>query len=268
LFGVYLVFEFSKNWTRSFPEGFNYSRHMHEGAAYLTFALALSTIVLCTVFRGKTLLDPRLSSLKRLALIWVATNFLLAFAVYNRLYIYIGLNGLSERRIAGLLGTTAVILGLIMVVRMILLSKGIRWLVYRYTWSVLAIILIGYVLPFGCVVSQHNVSRVMKGDILPAVFLFPTHASSAPEHYLASLPLLESEDEIIREGAKAILAEYYSSRKTGTAGYYQWTAFQWSRCILDKKLKSRMDELQPYLDDDKLRKQAIEKFRRHTRRWI
>jgi hypothetical protein len=268
LFGVYLIFEFSKNWTRDFPPGFNYSQHMHQGAFFLTLALALSTIVLCTVFRGKTLFDPRIQTLKRLALVWIALNFLLAVAVYNRLYIYIDLNGLSERRIVGLLGTTAVILGLVMVVRMILLAKGFRWLVYRYTWSVLAIILIGYVFPFGWYVSQHNVSRVMKGDTLPSIFLFPLHMESMPEHYLASLPLLESEDKIIREGAKAIFADYYLSQKSHSDWGYQWTAFQWARSVLDKKLELRKEDLQIYLDNGEQRKQTIKEFRQYTNRWI
>jgi hypothetical protein len=267
LFSVYLIFEFAKNWTRNFPPGFSYSRHMHDGATFLTFALALTTIVLCTVFHGKTLLDPRIRTLKRLALIWIALNFLLALAVYNRLYIYIDLNGLSQLRIAGLLGTTAVILGLMMTVRMVILTQGIRWLVYRYTWSVLAVIFVGYVFPFAWYVSHYNVARVMKGDLAPSVFLFPKHDVFNTEHCLASLPLLDSDDEIIREGAKAIFADYYASRGSDSDWGYPWTAFQWSQHILDSRLESRKEELQPYLNVV-LREQTIQKFRQHTKRWI
>jgi hypothetical protein len=268
LFCIYLVFEFAKNWTRDFPAGFNYSQHMHQGAAYLTLALALSTIVICTIFRGKTLLDPRIKTLVLLAVIWVGLNFLLAFAVYNRLYIYIDLNGLSMRRIAGLLGTTAVVLGLIMVVRMLLRSEGIRWLLYRYTWSVLAVIFVGFVFPFDWCVSHHNVSRVMKGDLAPSIFLFPP-SLNATEHYLASLPLLESDDEIIREGARALFADYYMSvkRERYSEGY-QGPGFQWSRSILMNALESRQEKLQMYMDDSTKRQEAIEAFRRHTKRWI
>ena len=235
LFSIYLFFEFAKNWTRDFPAGFNYSQHMHNGAAYLTLALALSTLVLCTIFQGKTLLDPRIQTLKRLAMVWIALNFLLALAVYNRLYIYIDLNGLSRLRIYGILGSTAVVLGIIMVMRMVLLTKGLRWLVYRYTWSVLAIIFIAYIFPFDGYISRHNVSRVMKGDTLPAIFLFPSSFAES-EHCLASLPLLECEDEIIREGAKAMLAKYYLSMNSGCSDWgYQWTAFQWSEAILKEQ---------------------------------
>jgi len=268
LFGIYLVFEFAKNWTRNFPSGFNYSQHMHQGAAYLTLALALSTIVLCTIFRGKTLHDPRIKILLRLALIWVGLNFLLAFAVYNRLYIYIDLNGLSMLRVTGLLGTTAVVLGLVMVVRMLLRSEGIRWLIYRYTWSVLAVIFVGNVLPFDWYVSHHNVSRVMKGDLAPSIFLFPPSDWDEASYYLASLPLLESEDEIIREGAKAFFAEYYDTVQSDRLRWgNHWTAFQWSRHILMNTLESRREEFQMY-DNIVKRQEAIQAFREYTNRWI
>ena len=270
LFGIYLCFEFYQNWTRDFPKGFNYSQHMHQGAAYLALALALSTLVLCTIFRGKTLYDTRLDMLKRLAMIWIVLNFLLAFAVYNRLYIYIDLNGLSWRRILGLLGSTCVVLGLIMVMRMILLSQGIRWLVYRYAWSVLAVVFIGYVFPFSWYISHYNVSRVMKGDIAPSIFLFP-ESWDMPEHYLASLPLLESEDEILREGAMAFFADYYSSleKESTPKGYYRWTSFQWSKQRLIKAMEPRKEELRVYMARPiPERERAIQKFRMYTRRWI
>jgi len=268
LFGIYLFFEFAKNWTRDFPAGFNYSQHMHNGAWFLTLALALSTVVLCTVFQGKTLFDPRIQTLRRLAMVWIALNFLLALAVYNRLYIYIDLNGLSRLRIYGILGSTAVVLGIIIVMRMVLLSKGLRWLLYRYTWSVLAVIFITFIFPFDGYISHHNVSRVMKGDILPAIFLFPSSLDE-PEHYLASLPLLECEDEIIREGAKAIFAEHYLSQVSGSSDWgYRWTAFQWSEGVLKNKLESRKEELQTYLDNAFLREEAIKKFRQYANRWI
>jgi hypothetical protein len=273
LFGVYLLFEFAKNWTRDFPAGFDYSQHMHQGAAFLTLALALSTVVLCVVFQGKTLLDPRIKTLRQWAMVWIALNFLLALAVYHRLYIYIDLNGLSRLRIYGILGSTAVVMGIIMVMRMVLLSKGLHWLLYRYTWSVLAIIFIAYIFPFDGYISHYNVSRVMKGDILPAIFLFPSHffpsQGDQSEHYLASFPLLESEDEIIREGARAIFAEYYLLLEYNHWNWgYQWTAFQGSQSILKSRLEARKEELQVYLNDSSKGKEAIRNFRQHTKRWI
>ena len=92
-----------------------------------------------------------------------------------------------------------------------------------------------------------------------------------PEHYLASIPLLESEDEIIREGAMMLFAIYYSSleREAQQEERYRWTSFQWSKRILKRTLEPRREEFQSYMNlprDE--REQIIQKFRSHTRRWI
>ncbi|MFO1022308.1 MAG: hypothetical protein U0903_16680, partial [Planctomycetales bacterium] len=55
LFGAYLVFEFKTLWFRVFPAGFYYSGYAHEGAAWLTVALALATALLSLIFRGRVL---------------------------------------------------------------------------------------------------------------------------------------------------------------------------------------------------------------------
>ncbi len=267
LFAVYLVFEFYKNWTRDFPSGFDYSRHMHLGAAYLTFALGLSTVILCIIFQESMLRDSRIGRLKRLAVIWSILNFLLAFSVYNRLYIYIDLNGLSRLRIIGLLGTTAVVLGLVMVVRMFLHSKKIDWLLQRYAWSMFAVVFLGLVFPFDMLIAHYNVSRVMQGDLAPSIFLLRDPNSA--EDYLASLPLLDSDDPIIREGAWALFAEKFSKLCVSpSSDKYEWTAFQWAEKRLLDALESRQEELDVYQLDYSKRQKAIERFRKYTDRWI
>lgn len=50
LFAVYLVFEFRTLWFREFPKGFHYSGYAHQGAAWLTVALAIATVLLSVIF--------------------------------------------------------------------------------------------------------------------------------------------------------------------------------------------------------------------------
>ncbi len=115
LFAVYLVFEFRTLWFRQFPRGFYYAGYAHEGAAWLTIALGLATAVLSLIFRGRTLADVRVKRLQRMAWVWSAENLLLAAAVYKRLSIYVGFNGLTPLRILGFYGVTAVVVGFLLV---------------------------------------------------------------------------------------------------------------------------------------------------------
>ena len=116
LFAIYLVFEFATLWFREFPENFYYAGYAHQGAFWLTVALALATALLSMMFRGEVLSDRRLVYLKRLALIWSLENLLLSAAVYNRLLIYIDFNGMTRMRVIGLLGISAVVAGFGLVV--------------------------------------------------------------------------------------------------------------------------------------------------------
>jgi len=109
LFAVYLVYEFTTLWFREFPKGFHYSGYAHEGAAWLTVALALATATLSMVFRGSVMNDPRLQRLRQLAWIWSGLNLMLALSVYNRLFIYVGFNGLTRMRMVGLFGISLVL---------------------------------------------------------------------------------------------------------------------------------------------------------------
>ncbi len=58
VFGIYLAVEFQTLWFREFPEGFYYAGYAHEGAAWLTLALGLATILLSLVFSGNMPHDP------------------------------------------------------------------------------------------------------------------------------------------------------------------------------------------------------------------
>lgn len=110
---------------------FVYSGDAHEGAAWLTVALALATFILSLVFRGSVRCDARLPKLRMLAWAWSLENVLLAFAVYNRLFIYVGFNGMTRMRIVGLFGITAVLVGFVVVLVKIAKNHSFVWLIRR-----------------------------------------------------------------------------------------------------------------------------------------
>ena len=164
LFAAYLCFEFATLWFREFPEDFYYAGYAHQGAFWLTVALAVSTLTLSCIFSGSILKDPRLGRLKQLAILWSILNFILAIAVLNRLSIYISFNGLTQLRIVGFLGIASVAFGFALVVIKILRNKGFVWLIHRQLWVPFAATVVFALLPIDYIVNQHNTRRVLSGE--------------------------------------------------------------------------------------------------------
>lgn len=267
LFAAYLIFEFQTLWFREFPEGFHYSGYAHEGAAWLTIALALATVMLSLMFRGRVLNDPRLPMLRKLSWLWSIENVVLALAVYNRLSIYVNFNGMTRMRTVGLLGMTSVLVGFLLVVRKISKGHDFRWLVRRQLWTVAFAVYLYAVLPVDAWVMRHNVQRVLAGDLSPVVQI-SVHQTSA-EGVLQLLPLTRCDDDIIREGVKAILAQYqnYSENLATKRKRLGWTSHQ----IADEELLRTLQESENDWSDYKnepSRSTAITRFHEYAYQWF
>ncbi|MCA9128285.1 MAG: DUF4173 domain-containing protein [Planctomycetales bacterium] len=204
LFAIYLVFEFATLWGREFPEDFYYAGYAHQGAFWLTVALAMTTALLCIIFRGSTLADPRLKRLKWLAMFWAIENFVLALAVYHRLFIYIEFNGMTRMRVIGLLGTSCVVAGLIWALIKIRNSRGFVWLLHRQAWVPAVAVIIYAILPVDWLVHRYNVWSVQSGKPA-AVVQIVAHPSSA-EGMLPLFELIDATNPIMRDGIRAMLA--------------------------------------------------------------
>lgn len=267
LFAVYLVFEFQTLWFREFPEGFHYSGYAHEGAAWLTVALALATVMLSLMFRGSVLNDPRLPMLRKLSWLWSIENVVLALAVYNRLSIYVNFNGMTRMRTVGLLGMTSVLVGFLLVVRKISKGHDFRWLVRRQLWTVSFAVYLYAVLPVDAWVMRHNVQRVLAGDLSPVVQI-SVHQTSA-EGVLQLVPLTQCENEIIREGVKAILTQYqnYSENLATKRNSLGWTSRQIADEELLRTLRESQNDWSDYKDEPR-RSTAITRFHEYAYQWF
>ena len=266
LFTIYLIFEFATLWFRSFPEGFYYAGYAHQGAFWLTMALALATAVLSMVFRQQATRDDSTSSLRRYAFIWSAQNLLLAASVYNRLLIYIDFNGLTRMRIVGLFGSAAVVAGFILVVVKIAQRESFYWLIQRQLWALLLTIFAFVLLPTDWFVMRHNARRVQQGDIAACmpIGVKPFDCQGV----FPLLPLLECEDEQIREGVRARLASlYWELKQQEQDRVKHWTTVQWAPAAALSALESRREKLQPFLSDPNLRLQQIEDFDEYAMQW-
>jgi hypothetical protein len=266
LFAVYLVFEFATLWFREFPKGFYYSGYAHEGAAWLTVALALATLTLSIVFQGRTLHDPRLATLRRWAGAWAIENLILALAVYHRLFIYIGFNGMTRMRVIGLLGITAVVAGFLLMLVKISRSRSFLWLVRRDLWALACCVYLYAVLPVDTLTTWYNVRQILAGRPAASVQLSVHPIRS--EGLLLLSPLLDSDDALIREGIRAMLAEQRSEfdRRESASSPEHWTAWQWSDALLRRQVTDLQAQLAPY-EDAAARKAARDAFDRYAYQW-
>jgi hypothetical protein len=266
LFAAYLVFEFQTLWFRVFPKGFYYSGYAHEGAAWLTAALALATAALSAIFRAGVLKDPRLPRLRKLAWVWSVENLLLALAVYHRLTIYINFNGMTRMRTVGLLGITAVVVGFMLVVWKIAHSRSFVWLVNRQLWTLGTAIFLYAVLPVDLLVHTYNVRRILAGDLAPSVQISVHPIDSGG---ILALPLLvKCDDEAIREGIRAMLAERALQAEAVELrrATENWTSFQLADRLLLDRLRAVASEWSVYSDSGK-REAALRRYRDYAYQW-
>lgn len=266
LFIVYLVFEFRTLWFREFPKGFYYAGYAHEGAAWLTASLALATGVLSLIFRGSILRDPRLPRLRRLAWIWSVENLVLAATVYNRLHIYVAFNGMTRMRTVALFGVTAVVAGVILVVWKILYNHDFVWLVRRHLAALAVVVYLFALTPVDALVHTYNANRILAGDLAPSVQI-SVHPINA-EGILVLPPLLASDNEIIREGIRAMLADRYVEFARSTREHEQqgWTAFQIAERLLVVRLYAIGDDWREYVEPSK-RAAVLKRFHDYVYQW-
>lgn len=262
LFTLYLISEFATMWFREFPKGFYYSGYAHAGAAWLTIALALSTVVMSAIFRPTSLDQSCYLRLMRWAKIWSVLNLLLALCVFNRLWIYIGYNGMTRMRVVAILGVCCVIVGFSLVLIKAARRFSFPWLVEKQILALTVFLFLLTVLPVDYIVYRMNSSWVRNGNPAPAVQI--TEHQLSDSGYLAILLLLECDDPIIREGVAAMLASRMTTTNSGTT----WQTFQGATWRLESLGSADYKEqLLPLMDDEVARNNAIRQFKDHVWRW-
>jgi hypothetical protein len=201
-----------------------------------------------------------------LAWVWSLENILLAMAVYHRMHIYVGFNGMTRMRIIGLFGMSAVVAGFLLVLWKIARNRDFVWLVRHQLWALAITVYLFVLTPVDVLWVQYNVRRILAGDPAPSVQI-SVHPIQA-EGYLLLQPLLESEDATIREGVRAMLAERDEQAQQAAARRVEqgWTAFQWSEQCLLEQFDVARSRWAP--DADGIgREVALERFHEYAYQW-
>jgi hypothetical protein len=262
LFVCYLIAEFLRMWNREFPAGFYYSGFAHQGAAWLTVALATTTLVLSAIFQSNLRSSNQLGQLHRLASVWLCLNVVLAIATYHRLMIYIGYNGLTHMRIVGMLGISSVVIGLFWTAFKIRHFQPFPWLVKRQLLTLLVVVFIYAVIPVDMITHAYNARRVGMGQLAPIVQI-TEHPVSA-EGWLSALPLIHNDNDLIQSGIRAMMADRLLQGQKKPA---LWQKFQWSNFALQRAARQHQSQLEPYLTDRAKRDAAIQNLRQFAYQW-
>jgi len=273
IFVWFLLVEIRATWFREFPKGFIYSTYAHQGAAWLTIVLAMSTIAMSILFRSEIHNHPRISTLRKLAVGWSLCNALLVIAVFYRLMIYVNFNGMTRMRIIGFVGVACVFAGFVIVNFRMVGQMPIAWILHKQTRAVLWSIYLLALLPMDAISHGWNVSSIRSGYLAPAVQIAVQPISD--EGLLCLLPLLNSDEPMIKEGVAALLAERFSqmsdesseSTESATPRTISWTQFQGSRSLLVHRLKAILPQLMPFLNSTNTRQQATVRLRDWSKRW-
>ncbi|MEM6776882.1 MAG: DUF4153 domain-containing protein [Planctomycetota bacterium] len=266
VFAAYLPIEFVTLFKRDFPEGFYYAGYAHQGAAWLAVALLMSTIVLSMIFGPRSTQDPRTGSLRRLAWIWTGLNWLLAVAVYNRLMIYVGYNGMTTMRSVAFFGVTLVIVGFALVVIKIHREKTFAWLIHSQLIALMVAVVVYAIAPIDYVTHRYNASRVIAGDDAPSVMIAVKPMTD--EGRLSLISLVDHPDPVISEGVRAMLAQRQLELKAmSRESTWHWHRYQSATHLLARRIATVKPALSAMMSDEARRSSAIARFRETMMKW-
>ena len=121
-------------------------------------------------------------------------------------------------------------------------------------------------IPVDALVHTYNVRRVLAGDLAPSVQISVHPIDSGG--ILVLPPLTRCDDEAIREGIKAMLAERAigADETDRLRAAQNWTSFQLADRTLLEKLRTIQSDWAEYTDAGK-RAAALERFRTYAYQW-
>ena len=186
------------------PSGMSTQAYAHQGALWLTVALVMLTGVIGVLFRGALQSDPRASTSRKLAYAWAGSGLLLALGTYQRIAIHITRSGLSDLRIVGILGTTLVVVGMVLTLEKLRRGRSLLWLMRRQLDAFALTFVVYALLPTHYLAAEVNVARIAAGEYGPLLHLAPE--ARHVESVAVLLPLLDHPDVRVREGVASILS--------------------------------------------------------------
>jgi hypothetical protein len=159
-----------------------------------------------------------------------------------------------------------VVTGFALVVWKIAQRRDFVWLISRQLWALAATLTLYSMTPVDAVAVTYNVHRILSGDSSAVMQIGVQQIDT--EGVLALPPLLNCEDDEIRAGVRALLADKYLRlialrRKREQLG---WTSKQ---CVDDYALRTLNRHRQHWTNynDGQTRQAALQRFYEYAYRW-
>lgn len=147
------------------PEGFSLKQFVHEGTWILIISIILSMLVLLHLFRRNQNFYWRSAGLKRLALLWIAQNFVLGISVFLRNHHYIDFHGLAYLRIGVIAFLVLVLVGLITLWIKIHGRRSFFWLARVNAWAAFALLVGMTTVDWDSSIVRFNLGHDNPGEI-------------------------------------------------------------------------------------------------------
>lgn len=147
------------------PEGFSLMQFVHEGTWTLIVSILLSILILLHLFRGNLNFYTRTRTLKHLALLWVAQNFVLGISVFLRNYHYISFHGLAYKRIGVIVFLALVLVGLITLYVKIRQRKSFFYLARVNAWAAFAVLIGLTAVDWDSFIVRTNLNHPNRGEV-------------------------------------------------------------------------------------------------------
>jgi hypothetical protein len=242
IFFAYNAIDATYLWTGAPPAGMHTQQYAHQGAFWLTVALLMLTAVIGVMFRGALAHDARAKLTRRLAFGWMGQGLVLALGTYGRIGIHIAKSGLSDLRIVGILGTSLVVCGVVLVGLKLRQGKTFGWLVRRQLDAFALTAIVYAIAPTHLVSASVNVARVTSGEYRPVLHAF--RQSHETESAAALLPLLDHSDVRVRQGVAALLEDERQNLRKEVARQKTWR----ERDLTTWRALGKLDEAAPRIE--------------------
>ena len=228
------------------PLDFNLKQFVHEGTYLLIFSILLSIAVFLYFFRSSLNFYPKNKWLKRLGIVWVIQNIILACSVLIRNYHYIDYHGLAGKRIGVIAFLIFTFFGLITLIFKVQKLKSFTYLIRLNSWFILISLTLMSCLNWDRIIVHNNLSHKNPGEIDVDYYL-KLSPSVAPI-ILKNLPTIQKQmkTHMDREGKEIWLKytdidlfkqqmEYNTSQYLLTLKNYSWPSWNYMDHRLQQK---------------------------------